>query len=74
MELEAQRLKETWIHKDHPALEKVNSLLKMPLTREASLADLVKRPEVTYNDLTAIDGLAPETTNTQAHEQVGALA
>ena len=70
MELESQRLKDTWIHKDHPALENVNALLKMPLTREASLADLVKRPEVNYNDLTAIDGLAPETSNHQAHEQV----
>lgn len=70
MELESQRLKDTWIHKDHPALENVNALLKMPLTREASLADLVKRPEVNYNDLVAIDGLAPETNNAQAHEQV----
>ena len=70
MELESQRLKDTWIHKDHSALENVNALLKMPLTREASLADLVKRPEVNYNDLIAIDGLAPETKNSQAHEQV----
>lgn len=70
MELESQRLKETWIHKDHPAVENINALLKMPLTREANLADLVKRPEVQYKDLVAIDGLSPKTTNNQAHEQV----
>ncbi len=70
IEKESQRLKDTWIHKDHEALEQVNSLLKTPLTREASLADLVKRPEVNYSDLVAIDGLQPEINNAQAQEQV----
>ena len=37
IEKETQRLKETWIHKDHVAVDQVNALLKTPLTREASL-------------------------------------
>ncbi|WP_063701411.1 MULTISPECIES: tRNA uridine-5-carboxymethylaminomethyl(34) synthesis enzyme MnmG [Pseudoalteromonas] len=70
IEKETQRLKETWIHKDHVAVEQVNALLKTPLTREASLEDLIRRPEIRYNDLMAIDGLASEFDNQAALEQV----
>ena len=67
---ETQRLKETWIHKDHAQVDKVNELLKTPLTREASLEDLIRRPEIRYNDLMAIEGLGSEFTNQAALEQV----
>lgn len=70
IEKETQRLKETWIHKDHVAVEQVNALLKTPLTREASLEDLIRRPEIRYNDLMAIDGLGSEFDNQAALEQV----
>ena len=67
---ETQRLKETWIHKDHAQVDKVNELLKTPLAREASLEDLIRRPEIRYNDLMAIEGLGSEFTNQAALEQV----
>lgn len=67
--LEKQRLKSTWIHKDHVAVEQVNAILKNPITREASLEDLVRRPEVRYNDLMKIDGIGPACDNEQAAEQ-----
>lgn len=70
IEKETQRLKETWIHKDHVAVDQVNALLKTPLTREASLEDLIRRPEISYNDLMAIDGLGSEFDNQAALEQV----
>ncbi|WP_062568477.1 tRNA uridine-5-carboxymethylaminomethyl(34) synthesis enzyme MnmG [Pseudoalteromonas arabiensis] len=70
IEKESQRLKETWIHKDHVAVDQVNALLKTPLTREASLEDLIRRPEIRYNDLMAIDGLGSEFDNQAALEQV----
>jgi tRNA uridine 5-carboxymethylaminomethyl modification enzyme len=70
IEKETQRLKETWIHKDHVAVDQVNALLKTPLTREASLEDLIRRPEIRYNDLMAIDGLGSEFDNQAALEQV----
>lgn len=70
MEQEAQRLRNTWIHKDHPALDAVNELLKKPLVREASLEDLIRRPEVNYHDLMAIEGLGSEFDNIPALEQV----
>ena len=67
---EKERLKSNWIHKDHPAVEQVNDLLKNPISREASLEDLVRRPEVRYNDLMAIDGIGPACDNQAAAEQV----
>ena len=70
IEKETQRLKETWIHKDHVAVDQVNALLKTPLTREASLEDLIRRPEIRYNDLMAIDVLGSEFDNQAALEQV----
>ncbi|WP_338365532.1 tRNA uridine-5-carboxymethylaminomethyl(34) synthesis enzyme MnmG [uncultured Pseudoalteromonas sp.] len=70
IEKEKQRIKETWIHKDHAVVDQVNALLKTPLTREASLEDLLRRPEIRYNDLMAIDGLGSEFTNQAALEQV----
>ncbi|GEB72887.1 tRNA uridine 5-carboxymethylaminomethyl modification protein [Pseudoalteromonas carrageenovora] len=70
IEKEKQRMKDTWIHKDHPVVDQVNALLKTPLTREASLEDLLRRPEIRYNDLVAIDGLGSEHTNKAALEQV----
>lgn len=70
IELEKQRLKQNWIHKDHVAVEKVNELLKSPITREASLEDLIRRPEVNYFDLMAIENIGPAIDNKQAAEQV----
>ena len=70
IEKEKQRIKDTWIHKDHVVVDQVNALLKTPLTREASLEELLRRPEIRYNDLMAIDGLRSEFTNVAALEQV----
>ncbi|WP_448550154.1 tRNA uridine-5-carboxymethylaminomethyl(34) synthesis enzyme MnmG [Thalassotalea fusca] len=67
---EKQRLKTTWIHKDHPEVEQVNQLLKTPISRENSLEDLVRRPEVNYKDLVAIKGLGSNLNDMQAAEQV----
>lgn len=68
--VEKERLKTNWIHKDHPAVDQVNALLKAPITREASLEDLVRRPEVRYNDLMNISSVGPANANQQAAEQV----
>ncbi|MDA8939794.1 tRNA uridine-5-carboxymethylaminomethyl(34) synthesis enzyme MnmG [Pseudoalteromonas marina] len=70
IEKEKQRIKDTWIHKDHVAVDQVNALLKAPLTREASLEELLRRPEIRYDDLMAIEGLGSEFTNKAALEQV----
>lgn len=70
VEKEKQRLLDTWVHKTHPDIEKVNGLLKQPLSREANLAELVKRPEITYSQLMTIDSLGPPLSNESAANQV----
>lgn len=70
IELERQRLKQQWIHPQHAALAEVNQLLKTPLSREASLEDLIRRPEVNYQDLMAIESVGPGLADQAAAEQV----
>jgi len=70
IELERQRLKSKWIQKDHPVAEKINPLLKNPISRENSLEDLIRRPEVRYQELMEIEGIGPAIEDKQAAEQV----
>ena len=70
VELERQRMRSTWIHPQHPSLEAVNALVNTPLTREQSLEELLRRPEVTYDALMAIEGVGPAVTDPAAAEQV----
>jgi tRNA uridine 5-carboxymethylaminomethyl modification enzyme len=70
VELERQRLKDTWVQKDHINVDEVNKLLKSPMSKEASLEDLIRRPEVRYEDLMRIEGLGPAIADKQASEQI----
>lgn len=70
VEQEKQRLRDTWVHKTHRDIERVNALLKQPLAREANLSELVKRPEVTYQQLMTIESLGPALTDEAAAYQV----
>ncbi|MGN4991720.1 tRNA uridine-5-carboxymethylaminomethyl(34) synthesis enzyme MnmG [Aeromonas sp. 97A] len=70
VELERQRMRSTWIHPQHPSLEAVNALVNTPLTREQSLEELLRRPEVTYDALMSIEGVGPSVTDPAAAEQV----
>ena len=70
MAQEQQRLQECWIQPQHPATEALNQILKAPLSRAASLEDLLRRPEVNYQDLMAIDGIGPGIDHPQASEQI----
>jgi tRNA uridine 5-carboxymethylaminomethyl modification enzyme len=62
VEAEINRLTETLVYpKDANAfLESVGSA---PLKNRCSLAELIKRPEVTYENLAAIDGDRPELSS-----------
>ncbi|MGB0936550.1 MAG: tRNA uridine-5-carboxymethylaminomethyl(34) synthesis enzyme MnmG [Colwellia sp.] len=70
VEQERQRLRGIWVQKDHPQIEEVNKLLKMPLSKEANLEELLRRPEVAYTDLVSIEGLGPVMADKQASEQI----
>ena len=45
-------------------------MLKNPVTKENTLEDLIRRPEMTYQTLMQIEAFGPELQNKQAAEQV----
>ena len=49
--LETERLKTTFIHPSKPEAELLNSKLSTAITREYSLLELLKRPELNYADI-----------------------
>ncbi|WP_036512877.1 MULTISPECIES: tRNA uridine-5-carboxymethylaminomethyl(34) synthesis enzyme MnmG [Nitrincola] len=60
IELEKQRMLSTWIQPSTPEAEQLNTKLNHPLAREYNLADLIKRPELTYQDVANLKGQAVE--------------
>jgi tRNA uridine 5-carboxymethylaminomethyl modification enzyme len=70
MEKERQRLKETWINPKSEDIDQLNQILKTPMSREASGEDLLRRPEMTYSQLTSLDRFGPALEDQQASEQV----
>lgn len=70
VEQEKQRLKTTWIHPNHVAVEQLNPFLKTPISREHSLEELLRRPEINYTKLMQIDSFGPALSDPLASEQV----
>ncbi|RTE65417.1 tRNA uridine-5-carboxymethylaminomethyl(34) synthesis enzyme MnmG [Amphritea opalescens] len=68
VELENQRLKETWIQPGTPEAEVLNAKLQQPINREYNLKDLVKRPELNYAAVAGLKGTP--VTDPQVAEQV----
>jgi tRNA uridine 5-carboxymethylaminomethyl modification enzyme len=54
IEIEKQRLRDTWIRPANQDLQNLNVALKSPLVKEITAHDLLKRPEIHYQDL--VDG------------------
>lgn len=54
--LERQRLSTTWVQPKSEQAKIANKYLPNPLTREYSLADLLRRPEITYREIAEISG------------------
>lgn len=70
VELEQQRLRGQWIHPEHASVPQLNTLLKNPVSREHSLEELIRRPEMTYASLMSIASLGPGLDDPIAAEQV----
>ncbi|WP_444945913.1 tRNA uridine-5-carboxymethylaminomethyl(34) synthesis enzyme MnmG [Microbulbifer sp. VTAC004] len=65
---ETQRLQDTWVHPKTPQAASVETKLPQPLAREYSLMDLLRRPELGYQDVAGLKGEA--VTDEQVAEQV----
>ncbi len=70
IERERQRLRDLWVHPRTDEVEKINALLKTPLSREASGEELLRRPEMTYEVLTSLPMFSPALADPQSAEQV----
>lgn len=70
IEQEKQRLRETWVHKGHEAVESINQLVKSPITKEVNGEELLRRPEINYKDLVSTPFFAPGLGDPAAAEQV----
>lgn len=68
IEKETRRLATTCIHPDSPEASQVNARLKNAIRREYSLLELLKRPELAYDDLASLGG--EPVKNRQVAEQV----
>ncbi len=66
--LEQERLRSTWIQAGSAEAQQVESKIQTKLTREYSLMDLLRRPELNYADIAALKG--EPIANEAAAEQV----
>lgn len=56
IEKEQGRLKSTWIQPGTEATKQASKFLKRPLQREANILDLLRRPEVKYENIAGLAG------------------
>jgi len=67
---EEQRLKSTWLQPGKLTDEKSQQVLGQLLNREANLLDLMRRPEVSYENLMSIEGIGPGVSDEKVAEQL----
>ena len=68
---ETQRLRDTWLHPGTPAGDRFMALTGQPLNRESHLLDLLKRPQVSHDQLAELaPSPLPEPLASLAGEQV----
>lgn len=69
-ETELARLKETWIHPKHAEAKKAEELMGLPLSKEQTLFELLKRPNVEYNALATMEMFGEAVTEPSVVEQI----
>jgi tRNA uridine 5-carboxymethylaminomethyl modification enzyme len=67
---EKQRLQATLVRPDSSGAKKLEPKLEQPLTKEYRLLELLRRPNLTYNDLMAIEEFGPGIDDEKAAEQI----
>ena len=70
IERERQRLKASWVNPLAESAAEVNAQLTAPLSREANGEDLLRRPEMTYEQLVQMTPFSTGLEDKQAAEQV----
>jgi tRNA uridine 5-carboxymethylaminomethyl modification enzyme len=70
LETELSRLKQTWLYPQHEEAKKAETLMGLPLSKEQTLFDLLKRPHVRYQALAQLSMFGPPLTDPQVIEQI----
>ena len=70
IEAEQQRLGSIWVTPENPYGKSLKETLGVALSKEARALDLLKRPEVSYQDLMKVAGLGPGASDIKVAEQV----
>ncbi|MAT66518.1 MAG: tRNA uridine-5-carboxymethylaminomethyl(34) synthesis enzyme MnmG [Gammaproteobacteria bacterium] len=70
IEAETRRLQETWVRPGSPAARQLETDHATPLSREYRALELLRRPDLTYNKVTALEGVGPAHPQASVAEQV----
>ncbi len=70
IEVEQARIKSSWVQPKTLATSQADQFLKKPLQREASLLELLRRPEVSYDNIAELDGLQSSVEDPLVKQQV----
>jgi len=70
IEKEQQRLRATWVRPESLSADDAERVLGQAITREYSLLDLLRRPDVTYRSLMTLPGAGEALADDKAAEQV----
>ncbi len=70
IEREQQRLRATWLRPDKLPRQEAERVFGQALTREATLADLLRRPDVNYRALMSLPGAGEAVVDEKVAEQV----
>ena len=70
VEKESQRLKTLIVHPNTTTGETISKMLEKPLEREFRVNELLRRPELTYQQLMQIENLGPGVNDIKVAEQV----
>jgi tRNA uridine 5-carboxymethylaminomethyl modification enzyme len=67
---EQARLFSTWARPGTETAAQIETLIEQPLTREYRLEELLRRPNLTYQNLMTVSGIGPGIKDDKAAEQV----
>ncbi|WP_029933383.1 tRNA uridine-5-carboxymethylaminomethyl(34) synthesis enzyme MnmG [Thiomicrospira pelophila] len=70
LEQEVQRLKDVWIYPAHKEAKKAEELMQLPLSKEQTLFDLLRRPNVNYRALAALEVFGESVQDPAVIEQI----
>jgi len=64
------RLRTTWVQPNSVLATKIEKIIQQPLTHEYNLESLLRRPELSYDDLMVMDEIGPGLKDSEAARQV----